>query len=224
MSNISLLLAVLVVSAGATAAPVLSVNSTAAIPGSTVQVAVRYTTDTNAPSLQFDLLYATNYLATGTPTGGDALADHQVASSEPAPGVRRVLIFSFSNALLTNGVLAFVPFTIATNAPDHDEALTLSNVVVSTLQANQVLAYSSNGVLTIAVPPQITSVVRTNSGARVQLVGTSGREYRLEAQTNVAALQWTPLATNIAVNGLAEFNDATPAAFSSRFYRAALAR
>jgi hypothetical protein len=109
------------------AAPVLSVGSTAGVPGGTVPVAVSYTTDTNAPSLQFDLLYATNYLASGPPAGGSALADHLVATSEPTNGVRRVVIFSFSNTPITNGVLVFVPFTITTNAPDHDAALVLSN-------------------------------------------------------------------------------------------------
>jgi hypothetical protein len=208
----------------ASAAPVLSVNPAAGIPGTTVQVAVGDTTDTNTPSLQFDLLYATNYLATGTPAGGNALSDHQVASSEPAPGVRRVLIFSFSNAALTNGVLAYVPFMIATNAPDHDQPLTLSNVVVSSAQANQVTAYSSNGVLVVAIPPRITSLVRTNGAVLLQLSGTSARAYRLDAQTNPAAPQWTALATNTASNGTAEFEDTAAAGFGFRFYRAALAR
>jgi hypothetical protein len=206
------------------AAPVLSVDPIVGLPGTTVHVAVSYVTDTNAPSLQFDLLYSTNYLASGTPTGGDALSDHQVASSEPAPGVRRVLIFSFSNTPITNGVLVFVPFTIATNSSDHDEPLSLSNVVVSSPQAEPVPAYASNNVMVIAIPPRIISVVKTNSSTIVELAGTDGRGYRLEAQTNPSDTQWISLVTNIAVNGIAEFEDTNAASFPFRFYRAALAR
>lgn len=220
----ALLLAVLAGSGWVAAAPVLSVNPTAGIPGSTVPVAVSYTTDTNAPSLQFDLVYATNYLATGTPAGGDALSDHQIASSEPAPGVRRVLIFSFSNTPLTNGVLAYVPFMLASNAPDHDELLTLSNVLVVNTQANVVPAYSSNGVLAVAEPPLVTALVRTNGAIHLRVLGTTGRGYRLEAETNLASPGWTALATNIATNGMTEFDDTAATGFSSRFYRAALAR
>src|SRR5882672_5463587 len=70
------------------AAPSLSAGFTAAAPGTTATVIVNYTTDTNAATMQFDLLYATNYLVSGTPARGNALSDHQLASSEPSPGVR----------------------------------------------------------------------------------------------------------------------------------------
>src|SRR5438093_1355558 len=97
--------------ASLSAAPSLSVASTAGAPGATALVAVNYSSDTNAPTLQFDLLYATNFLASGEPIRGNALSDHSVASAEPYPGVRRVLIFSGSNRRITNGVLVYLPFT-----------------------------------------------------------------------------------------------------------------
>jgi hypothetical protein len=204
-------------------APLLWVQSPIEAPGNTVPVAVNYTTDTNAPSLQFDLVYATNYLSSGTPVGGNALSDHQVASAEPSPGVRRVLIFSFSNSPITNGVLVFVPFTAATNSPDHDELLTLTNVVIASTNADQVPANATGGTLAIAVPPRFISIAPTNGGAmHLQLSGTPGRNYVISASTNLNAPSWIGLETNVATAGVLDFEDPSASSFSSRFYRASV--
>ncbi len=202
------------------AEPALYVNSTVGVPGSTVQVAVGYTTDTNAPSLQFDLLASTNYFTAGTPTLGNAAPNHDLGSAEVEPGVTLVLIYSLSNTPLTNGVLAYIPLTIASNAPDHNVSLVLSNVIVSSLSGSQLPAFSTNGVLAIVVPPQFTSVTFTNGGVQLVPAGTTGRSYRLEAAASLSSPQWTALATNLTVNGLAVFNDTGPPAYSTRFYRA----
>jgi hypothetical protein len=204
----------------ASAEPALYVNSTFGVPGSTVQVAVGYMTDTNAPSLQFDLLFSTNYLSAGTPTLGNAAPNHQIGSAEVDPGVTLVLIYSLENTPLTNGVLAYVPLTIASNAPDHDESLMLSNIVVSSMLGTELAATSSNGVLSIVVPPQFTSVTFTNGGVQILLAGTTGRRYRLEATTSLSPPLWTALATNLTANGVAVFNDVGPPAYATRFYRA----
>ena len=204
------------------ASPALSVISTNGTPGSTVLVAVNYTTDTNTPSLQFYLLYNTNDLASGTPVGGDALVDHQLGSSEIQPGARLVLIFSISNTSLTNGVLAYVPLAIATNAPDHDESLMLSNVIVNTVEA-PVAAGVSNGILAIVVPPAFSSILQTNGGSiHVQLSGGSNRNYVISAATNLESPQWIVLSTNLATNGVVDWEDTLPADPTTRFYRAML--
>lgn len=203
------------------AEPILSVQFTAGAPGSTAWVAVNYTTDTNAPSLQFDLIYRTNDLTAGTPVGGNALSDHQVASAEVAPGIRRVLIFSFANTPISNGVLAYVPFAIATNATDHDESILFSNVVVSSASASVVPAGTNDGVLAIAVPPQFSAVFPTNGSIHLQLAGTAGRNYAIQGTTNVAQPVWVPLYTNTAVGGVLAFDDA--AGLPQRFYRAVVA-
>ena len=202
--------------------PTLSVGSTVGVPGSTVQVAINYTTDTNAPSLQFDLVYSTNYLSSGEPVAGNGLSDHLIGSNEVSPGLRRVLIFSFSNAPITNGVLVFVPFTIATNVPDQDEPLVLTNVVVSSADAQVVPASATNGTLAIAVlPPQFSSIAPTNGGViHLQLAGTAGRSYSIQATTNLQSPQWTTLQTGVATNGVLEFDDVSAGLFPRRFYRA----
>lgn len=198
---------------------VLSVQFTAGAPGTTAMVPVNYTTDTNAPSLQFDLLYDTNYLTAGDPTGGNALSDHQVASAEVSPGLRRVLILSFSNSPITNGVLVYVPFAISTNAPDHDEMLTMSNVLVVNAGASVVPSESSNGVLAIAVPPRFDAIFPTNGGAvHLELSGTTGRHYAIQTTTNLAQPVWTAISTNAAVGGLVEFEGQDQE--MARYYRA----
>jgi hypothetical protein len=130
-------------------------------------------------------------------------------------------MFSFSDSSLTNGVLVYVPFSISSNAPDEDETLALTNVVVSSAQGEAVLAGASNGVLSIAVPPQFTAIFATTNGeTHLQLSGTTGRSYVIEAETNLYPSQWIVLSTNVAVNGVVEFDDASAGAFPSRFYRA----
>lgn len=221
---LSATLALLAGSGIVSADPTFSAGSTAGVPGSTVRVAINYTTDTNAPSLQFDLVYATNYLSSGEPVAGNALSDHLIGSNELSPGLRRVLIFSFSNAPITNGVLVFMPFTIATNAPDHDEPLVLTNVVVSSPNAQVVPASATNGTLAIAIPPQFSSIAPTNGGViRLQLAGTVGRSYSIQATTNLPSPQWTTLQTGVATNGVLEFNDVSAGIFARRFYRALVA-
>jgi Cohesin domain len=219
---LSVVLALLAGSGIVSANPMLSVGSTAGVSGSTVQVAINYTTDTNAPSLQFDLVYSTNYLSSGEPVAGNALSDHLIGSSESSPGLRRVLIFSFSNAPITNGVLVFVPFTIATNAPDQDEPLVLTNVVVASADAQVVPASATNGTLAIAVlPPQFSSIAPTNGGViHLQLAVTAGRSYSIQATTNLQSPQWTTLETGVVTNGVLEFDDVSAGTFSRRFYRA----
>jgi len=55
----------------AMATPSMSAGTTSGAPGTTDAVPVSVSIDTNVVSLQFDLLYATNYLTPGTPVGGD---------------------------------------------------------------------------------------------------------------------------------------------------------
>ena len=200
--------------------PTLSIGSTQGVPGATVPVAINYTTDTNAPALQFDLWFGTNYLQWGGVIPGNALSDHLVATNIISPGVLRVLILSFSNTAISNGVLVTVPFLIASNSPDHDEFLTFSNVLVVDPQAEVVPSASTNGVLSILVPPQFTSVTSAAGGAvHLQLTATAGRTYVIQAATNIDLPQWQPIYTNIPGGAAFGFDDPLASAFPARFYR-----
>ncbi len=205
----------------ALAMPSMSLGTTAGAPGTTNLVPISVTIDANVVSFQFDLLYATNYLTPGTPIGGSALADQQLGSGG-SPGLIRVLGFSLSNSPITNGVLAYVPFTIAANAPDHDEMLMLSNMLLVNTQAVVVpVTVNSNAILSITVPPRFSAIFPTNTGAmHLELSGTTGRVYVIQATTNLALPQWSPLATNTDVTGLLPFDDVSAGTFPKRFYRA----
>ena len=204
------------------AVPSMSVGWTAGAPGTTDLVPVSVTIDTNVVSLQFDLLYNTNYLTPGAPVGGDALSNQQLYYNVVSPGLYRVLAVSFTDTPLTNGVAAFVPFAIAPTTPDHDEVLVLSNVVLVNSQAESVpVTFSSNALLSITVPPRFIVVFPTNAGAmHLELTGTTGRVYVIEATTNLVPPQWSPLTTNTDTTGLLPFDDFSAIAFPSRFYRA----
>ena len=208
------------------AVPTMSLSTTASAPGSTNPVPVNVTIDSNVVSFQFDLLYATNYLAPGTPIGGNALADQQLASAVVSPGVFRVLGFSFSNSPLTNGVLAFVPFAIVSNAPDHDETLVLSNMLLVNAQASVVpVTVNSNALLNITVPPHFNAIFPTNTGIlHLELTGTAGRVYVIQATTNLASPQWESLATNTDLTGVQPFDDVLAGSLPHRFYRARFER
>jgi hypothetical protein len=130
-------------------------------------------------------------------------------------------MFSFSNSPLTNGVLVYVPFAIATNAPDHDEILSLSNVVLSNPEGFAVPANAFGGVLAITQPPRFTSITETNGGIiHLELLGASNRMDVIQGGSSLPAPQWINLQTNIATNGVLDFDDPSSPSVPLRYYRA----
>ena len=208
--------------AGAT----LSVGSVTGTPGSTVLVPVSIFSDTNVVSLQFDLLYDSNFLTPGTAVGGPALADQLYGDNIVTNGVYRVLFYTFTYVPMTNGVIAYVPFAIATNAPDLDESLSLTNYLVlagTATQLNTVQTSSTPGVLTIAVPPACNSITASNGAVQLQLTGSTGRSYVIQTTPSLdGSPQWSSVYTNITSNGLLTFDDPLGGT-TQRFYRAMLA-
>ena len=206
---------------GAFAAPTMSIGQTVGTPGATVQVPINITVDTDVVAFQFDLWYSTNYLTPGTPVGGDALSNQQIAPRVVSPGDLRVLAFSYPPMQLTTGVAVYVPVTIAADAPDHNESLLISNVVLSSAAGTQLaVTVNSNAVLSVAVPPVFSAIFPTNVGAmHLELTGTAGRTYIIEATTSLAPPQLSPLATNTDATGILPFDDVSAVDFPSRFYR-----
>jgi len=207
---------------GALATPTMSISTIVGKPGATVQVPINITVDTDVVAFQFDLWYSTEYLTHGTPVGGGALADQQLAVGEVAPGALRVLAYSLTDSLVTNGVAVYVPLIIAFNAPDHNETLLISNVVLSSAAGTSVpVTVNSNAILSVAVPPLFTAIFPTNAGAmHLELTGTAGRTYIIQATTSLAPPQWSPLTTNTDATGILPFDDVSAAGFPNRFYRA----
>lgn len=211
----------LLVSYGVSVAePTLSVVSTRAVPGSTANVAISFTTDTNVTGLQFDLLFDTNYLQLGPVVSGSAASGQFFGTNLIAPGQFRVLTISFTDTPMSNGVVAYMPFFIATNAPDHDESLTFTNVFATDAAGDAVAMFSSNGVLAVVVPPLISAITPTNGGVmQLTLAGSPGRNYLIQATANLAAPQWLSF-SNLVSGSNPIFDDVTAPNFPVRFYRA----
>ena len=80
------------------------------------------------------------------------IATNQSASgfaSEPQPGVRRLLIYAPNNALLTNGVIANIPFAIPLGTRASTLPLSLTNVILATALANSTVSANVSGLIII---------------------------------------------------------------------------
>jgi hypothetical protein len=81
---------------------------------------------------------------------------------------------------------------------------------------------SSNAILYVGYPLTLTNFVRSpNTTVRMQLIGRPSTNYVFEGSSNL--VQWIPLATNSAANGILSFtNGFSPAttAPTNRLYRA----
>jgi hypothetical protein len=216
------MLALLFTLLAAKAAPGLWVGSSFGMAGGTANVEIGLMTDTNVPQLQFDLQFETNFLSSGTPLAGPALADQIILSSQPSPGVRRVQLVSLFNFSMTNGILVTLPFAIATNAPERYTGLVLTNLTLTNSMHQLIpLVTWTNGTLEIVTPPIFTSVQRVSGGGvRIHLASPPSHVCVIQATTNVAQGSWLPVYTNLVPIGTFSFTD--PVKLPRRFYRAVL--
>jgi len=214
-------LGVLMASVVVPAAPLLSVVSTQGIPGSMVNVAISYTSNTNLTGMNFDLLFNTNYLQWEPVIRGNIPPDQFLLGTNLiAPGQFRVLVISSMRMPMSNGIVLYMPFTIASNAPDHNEPLTFTNVAATDAAAEEVALLTNNGVLAVVLPPQISGITPTNGGAmHLAFIGSPGRNYVIQATTNLAAPQWLSF-SNILSGDNPVFDDTTATNVPIRFYRA----
>jgi len=209
----------------ARAGPALNVGDASGVAGSTVIVPNYFTTDTNIVALQYDLIYDPSILTAGPSVGADALANHLLDSSSFGPGIRRVLVYSLTNARLTNGVLADHILFIATGAPDATTSITLTNAIFSNAQGAKVepegLLGGSLLIVSLATPARLGSLLlSTNGHVQFEVTGAENRRYLIQASTNL--IQWTDLSTIVAAAGAVELTDSTATNSSYRFYRAVL--
>ena len=123
---------------------VLSVGAGAGKPGYATTVAVSLTSSPVATALQVDLVFDAAVLTAGAPLAGSALADHVLASSVPQPGTLRLVVYSPTNALLSAGEVAEVPFTVAAAAAPALEPLDPWSVEAGDIAAVSILPQTLN--------------------------------------------------------------------------------
>ncbi len=209
----------------AEAAPTLSGVATTNLAGTNITVPFSFTGATNVVALQFDVVYDSTNLNSGTAFGGTAAGLHAVSSSVISNGVRRVLVYSLTNGFLQNGVIVNVPLGISALALQGVTGLTITNPVLSDINAQAVAPVTlvpGSIFISTALPARLGTVLRSPNG-QVQFAVTGGNQqsYLIQASTNL--VDWTSIATNAAAGGLINFLDNKSTNFPIRFYRAIVA-
>src|SRR5665213_1688397 len=125
------------------------------------------------------------------------------------------LAFTWSSSLFTINTNGHLP----AGAVSADTTVTVSNQI--TIRTVNKIARLQVTVVNLR-PPQLQVLGSANNPFRLQLSGTTGLRYSLEAATNLALAQpWTDLTTNqILSNSVLQLTDPGAATNASRFYRA----
>jgi len=200
------------------ATPKLTVGTVLGFPGATVHVPVRLSYGSNdlrnVVALQADVLQ-TGAASAGALTGGNALSGHVIASSQPASNLRRLLVYSLNNALITNGTVLSVPYTIPIGSIQNVQ-LELNNVVLATADGFSVPVTTVSG--GIAVTPVFVRsdgdvngyfILNTNTPPGLPLV--------IQASTNL--VHWVNVATNVSEESIRFYFDQDAHLYPHRFYR-----
>ncbi len=204
-------------------APQLSVGNTNGVPGAAVSVASRIAGDTNIVAAQYDIVFNPATLNSTDATAMGAQPNHLVASALLNQSTRRVVLYSPANAALTNGVLANLVFSIASNAPPGVSSVLITNAILANAQGNQVqpAGLASGFVLSLAAPARFGSIfLSTNGAVQFQVFGSISQAYVIQASTNLQ--QWINVSTNTSLNGEIDFTDSNSGRFGYRFYRVKL--
>jgi subtilase family serine protease len=145
-----------------------------------------------------------------------------------------------SSALFSVAATACTPLTFqwffnnTALADQTNSTLTLSNLTSAAAGNYFAVATASGGSTTsvvatltvniLVVKPVIISVTGNVDGAvTMNLTGTAGSTYILQATTNLSEGTWLPLATNaLDTNGVWQFTDVDATNFPQRFYRSRL--
>lgn len=150
----------------ALAAESLIVGSGTAQPAAAVSIPIALQSQGNVVSLQADVRFDANVFTFGALTADAAATNHTVASSEPTPGVRRLLLYSLNNAALGDGALAHLQFLVRSNAPEGTFTLSLSNVILVDALALPVLPLTlTDGAITVVQETNCTYTLSANHGA-----------------------------------------------------------
>jgi len=203
------------------AVPRLVAGVVRGFPGRTVEVPVslRYRTNDvrDVVALQADVIFDATGVTDGEPAPGGMLNNHVQASSRPASGTRRLLVYSPANAVLTNGEVARIPFTIGPNEY-RNFSLRLTNVILVRADASQVFGTTADGAIAVN---QVYLAPNGQADGFLN-VSSNGVEQCYVIQATTDFQSWVNIQTNSTESGLLEFADPAAGAHPHRFYRALL--
>lgn len=206
-------------------APQLSVGNTNGLPGASVSLSTTISTDTNVVGAQYDIVFNPATLSSTDATDGGAQPSHHVASALVSAATRRIVLYSPSNAALTNGLLASLMFSIASNAPPGVSSLLITNAILANRQGLPIQpgGLAPGFVLSLAAPARFGSIfLATNGAVQFQVFGSINQAYVIQGSTNL--VQWIDVSTNTALAGEIDFTDPNTGRSQARFYRVRLAQ
>jgi hypothetical protein len=201
------------------AVPRLTAGIVRGFPGRTVEVPVSLSYRTNdardVVALQADVVFDATGVADGPPAGGGILTSHVLASSAPSAGTRRLLVYSPGNAVLTNGEVARIPFSVGANEY-RNFALRLTNVILVRAEATEVPNTTGNGAIAVN---QVFLAPDGHADGSISVASNMVEQcYVIQATTDFVT--WVNVQTNSAEGALLPFVDAEAGGFPKRFYRA----
>jgi hypothetical protein len=167
----------------------------------------------NVVALQADILFDTNSLTAGNVTPGSVSANHIVASSQPAAGVKRLLLYALNTGVLSNGILANLSFTLAPGSYPEALRLGVTNVILVTASAIPVLSTNLPGVIVIN-----PVVIRPDGDVNFFLTVVPNESYIV--QGSIDLLEWLDLGRVDTPSAIIEFTDTNAQVYPYRFYRA----
>lgn len=156
-------------------------------------------------------------VADGVPVPGAVVSNHVLASSGPFTGTRRLLVYSPTGSVLTNGEVAHIPFSVGPQEY-RNFTLRLTNIVMVRADASQVFGDVTHG----AIAVNQVYVGPNGSSDGFLNVASNGVEqcYIIQATTDFQA--WSNVQTNSTEEALLQFTDPDAGGFPKRFYRAIL--
>jgi hypothetical protein len=193
----------------------INVATSPGFPGSVTPLPILVRKTTNVTAAQFDLTYNAARVTSGDGVLGGVFSNHVVRTREIAPGVRRVLIFSRTNASLTvtnTRTIAQIPFTVRPLERIGSGPIVPSNARLAQPNASPIAPLGLNSGAIFVQPVSFQP-----EGAQLFLPSEIGVKYVIEATTNF--VQWTDIATNTASGEFLTALDPFAVNFPYRFYR-----
>lgn len=194
-------------------AAAISVGSSPAYPGLSLDVPVALSGTSNAVAAQFDVTFDPTRVISAAALPEPASDGQIVLSREIQPGVRRVLVFSLDNRVITNRNLARLPFTVAPQEYVSSGPLMPANAIVAQADGNAVAPVALNSGTIFMRPANLLP----DGHVQFFLPSTPDQRYFIQATTNL--VDWVTISTNVATGPYLESVDVDAAAYPYRFYR-----
>lgn len=215
-------LAALTLACVAARAAELRLGETTTPPGTVVSVPVTCVGSSGAVGAQFDITFNPSAVSWAGLAPGAGLGGHVVDQEPLGDGLRRVLVYSLTNALIAPGAVVWVSFAVPTNAPDGVVPLALSGSIMAQVSGKRVQPLEeTDGAVTVWSGGSFLALTRESGDQmRILFQGIEGRRYVFEASTNL--VQWVVLETNTVTGGTTSYLESDMSLYPHRFYRTRL--